>query len=96
MENVNLTLAARRAVRIAADSENNLPVVVVSGAMEPTRKGRGFRYETRGGTVISHPSAYSRRGWSNMVYRCSTRRVEVGIEWLTARGLVEGAVSAAA
>jgi hypothetical protein len=87
--NVNLTLAARRVVRNAADaSQNNLPVVAVEGDVVPTEKGHGFFYETRGGTRIDHPSAYSKHGWSNMVYRSSTRRVEVGRGWLVARGLV--------
>ena len=63
-----------------------MPVVVVTGDSEPTVLGRSFQYETKGGTVINHPSAYGKFGWSNMVYRHSTRRVEVGREWLSRRG----------
>jgi hypothetical protein len=28
-----------------------------------------WHYETRGGTIINHPSAYSKKGFSNMIYR---------------------------
>jgi hypothetical protein len=34
--------------------------------------------------LIFHPNAYARKGWSNMVYCPSTRRVEVGADWLRA------------
>lgn len=89
MTNVSLSIEARRAVRIAANaSRNNLPVEIVEGNSEPTEKGRSWHYETKGGTYIAHPSAYSKFGWSNMVYVGSTRRVEVGYGWLAARGLV--------
>lgn len=89
MTNANLTLAARRVVRSVADaSQSNLQIAVVEGDAAPTEKGHGWHYETRGGTRIDHPSAYSKHGWSNMVYCCSTRRVEVGYGWLVARGLV--------
>jgi len=37
-----------------------------------------------------HPSAYSRHGWSNMVYVGSTRRVEVGELWLEEARLYRG------
>jgi hypothetical protein len=63
-----------------------MPVVVVDGSAGPKVRGRGFQYETKGGTVIDHPSAYSKFGWSNMVYCHSTRRVEVGREWLRQQG----------
>lgn len=92
MTNVNLTIEARRIARNAANaSRNNLPVVVVDGSTEPVETGRSFRFETHGGAIISHPSAYAKKGWSNMVYRCSTRRVEVGIDWLLANGVTVAA-----
>lgn len=31
-------------------------------------KARSYRYKTRGGIEIYYPSAYSKKGWSNMVY----------------------------
>lgn len=77
-----LDLNTRRQVRRIANADNNLPVVVVPGNAAPTRKGSSYHWETRGGTRIMHPSAYSRKGWSNIVYCGSTRRVEVGQDWL--------------
>jgi hypothetical protein len=41
-----------------------------------------WHHETRGGTWVRYPSAYRRRGWSNLVYVCSTLTVYVGEEWL--------------
>lgn len=58
------------------------PVEIVEGSNPPRERGDSFHWETKGGTRIYHPSAYSRRGWSNMVYVGSSRRVEVGREWL--------------
>jgi hypothetical protein len=93
---VALSLTTRRTVREAADaSRPNLPVEVVDGASGPRECGHSWHYETRGGTRIDHPSAYARTGWSNMVYCHSTRRVEVGREWLVAHGLLPAATLAA-
>lgn len=46
-------------------------------------KRRSWHYETSGGSYIRHPSAYSKVGWSNMVY-CPAQRYTVtcGIDWL--------------
>ncbi len=57
------------------------PIVFRDGFDPPKRGGSSFHYETRGGRTISHPSAYSKRGWSNMVYVASTIRITVGIGW---------------
>lgn len=81
----SLTLAMRRAARKACGAWNNCHVEVIDGASEPEIAGESWHYETRCGRRIYHPSAYSRRGWSNMVYHCSTLRVVVGAEWF-ARG----------
>jgi len=75
----------RSYVRQAAQAESYRPITVVDGAQAPRPRGDSWHYETRGGTRISHPSAYSKSGWSNMVYCSSTSRVEVGREWLAAR-----------
>lgn len=66
------------------------PVCVVEGAGAPQRRGSDWHYETMGGSLIYHPSAYSRLGWSNMRYVGSTRRVEVGAAWLAAWRLAGG------
>jgi len=91
MTNVSLTIEARRIIRNAANaSRSNLPVKVVAGSSEPLECGRSWHYETKGGSYIRHPSAYSKFGWSNMVYCSSTRRIEVGHDWLVAQGLIAG------
>jgi hypothetical protein len=75
----------RRALRaLAGWPKTNIRVEVVPGQKGPTVRGNSWHYETRGGTVIDHPSAYSKLGWSNMIYVCSTIRVEIGSEWLEA------------
>jgi hypothetical protein len=93
---VALSLTARRTIREAADaSRPNLPVEIIDGDSAPRECGESWHYETRGGTVIAHPSAYARTGWSNMEYCPSTRRVEVGRQWLVAHGLLPAATLAA-
>ena len=77
-----ITLAVRRFVRQLAGAWNNCPVEVVPGSAEPRVTGDGWHYRTRGGRRIWHPSAYSRSGWSNMVYVGSTYAVTVGADWL--------------
>lgn len=68
------------------------PVHVVPGDCAPTLVGEGSHYRTRGGRRIYHPSAYSRSGWSNMVYFGSTARTEVGERWLAARAATVAAL----
>lgn len=60
----------------------SIPIVVIEGADFPKQKGTSYHYETRGGTIIYHPSSYSKTGWSNMVYMPSTNRIEVGKDWI--------------
>lgn len=60
---------------------------LIPGTQKPTVDGRrrSFRYETKGGRPIYHPSAYSKCGWSNMVYvRAEFFSVTVGIDWIAA------------
>jgi hypothetical protein len=80
MNVINLPL--KRLCRILTNSRYNMPVDVVSGEQSPRVTGQGYRYETRGGSPIFYPSAYSKKGWSNMVYCNSTISIEVGEEWL--------------
>ena len=81
---LTLSIVERRAMRDAADLDphDHPPVVVVEGDDAPRLTGQGAHYETKGGTWIRYPSAYGRKGRSNMVYCASTRRVEVGAGWL--------------
>lgn len=79
-----MTPAQRTAIRIAADlgAHVRYPVEIIPGDAAPRLVGHGWHYVTSGGTVIDHPGAYSRRGWSNMHYVPSTRRVTVGEGWV--------------
>ena len=81
---MTLTPIIRRKLRQIAGGRNNLPVLIdkFDTTKAPVVVGHGFFYATKGGSVIYHPSAYSKKGWSNMIYHCSTIHVEVGIEWL--------------
>jgi hypothetical protein len=62
-------------------NHKNIPIVLISGNSPPKLTGESFCWRTNGGTYISHPSAYSKVGWSNMNYCCSTLRIEVGENW---------------
>lgn len=73
---------ARRAAGL--NQHDHPPVAVRPGSAAPTLVGQRWHYEIRSGTWINHPHAYSRDGWSNMVYCPFTRRVEVGEDWLRA------------
>lgn len=84
-------LAARRAIRDAAGARRHRPIVVVAGAEPPATTGKSGGWYTLGGTPIMYASAYRKKGWSNMTYVCSSRRVSVGADWLRALALVGGA-----
>ena len=76
---------AIRQVRRALGVRANTTVVIDDYPnAAPRYLGHGWRYETRGGTIIQHPGAYRKHGWSSMVYVGSTLRVEVGSAWLKA------------
>lgn len=63
---------------------NTRIALCASPDVAPRYLGSGWRYETKGGTPIVHPSAYSKHGWSNMVYVYSTLRIELGSAWIKA------------
>ena len=65
-------------------------VVIVEGDQPPTKKGDGFHYTTRTGIPVRHPSSYAKIGWSSLCYHGSTRRIEVGLEWLISGGYAPG------
>ena len=72
-------LPAFRAARIAAAARANCHVRVVSGDVAPRLVGRSYYWTTPSGkTVVRHPNAYR---WPKL-YWPSTRRVEVGEEWI--------------
>jgi hypothetical protein len=81
-------------LRAQALAPRHVPVYVVDGSAAPVLTGEGYHYETRGGSRVYHPSAYAKRGWSNLVYCSSTISVEVGREWLAAKRIPVEAVTA--
>ena len=66
----------RQEIRRKFGATVHVPIVLAE-VDKPTIDGSYGGWFTKGGTPISHPSAYSRSGWSNMTYECSTRRILV-------------------
>ena len=54
----------------------------IDGFDEPKLVGKGFHWTTRTGIPVQHPSAYSKEGWSSLVYHASTYRITVGKGWV--------------
>jgi len=65
---------ARRVV----GAESHVPVVTGPGDALPVLKGDTWHFTTPGGKYIRYPNAYK---WPK-VYHASTRRVEVGEDWM--------------
>lgn len=58
---------------------SNITVVVLPGSEQrPKLVGESWHYETKGGQRMNFPSAYKKKGFSNVRYVASTRRIEVG------------------
>jgi hypothetical protein len=70
-----------RARKLLGDKSNRPVKIFSNESFEPRWAGESFHYETRGGQRIYYPSAYSKRGWSNMIYCYSTLHIEVGANW---------------
>jgi hypothetical protein len=69
-------------IRSQARAASHLPIAVVDGPSAPQELGeRGYWTTPSGRTIVRHPNAY---GYPTL-YHCSTRRVEVGRDWLAAR-----------
>lgn len=56
--------------------------IVSNGPLAPRIVGDRWCFRTMGGTVIQHPSAYRKKGFSNMMYDSDSRRCEVGAQWI--------------
>jgi hypothetical protein len=67
--------------------DTHVPVYVVDGHQPPKAYGARGGYFTHGGSRIAHPGAYAKKGWSNMIYICSTQKIKVGRQWLRDRGI---------
>ena len=55
--------------------------VIVNGKSPPIRKGSPGYYQTKTGKPVYYPNAY-RRAWGKPIYVHSTKRIEVGKDWL--------------
>lgn len=73
--------SGRRYIRNACKADSWVPINLINGNSAPKYVGNKHHYETSGGRMIYHPSAYSKSGWSNMRYVHSTLKVEVGSDW---------------
>ena len=82
------TIKNETLARWSCGESSSCPVEFLKGNQPPRLEGEESRYETRGGQRISHPSAYSRRGWSNMIYRSSTKRIIVGLKWIKKNSVI--------
>lgn len=77
----------RRMVReyLGVGKCNQIPVGITEPFQFPKLTGERGGYFTRGGVRITYPSAYGRKGRSNMVYRRDTRIITVGQPWIEIR-----------
>jgi hypothetical protein len=80
-----MTTYQKQIARRIAGAHSNCPIEVKDGNFQPYVAGQSYHYETKGGRVIHHPSAYRRFGWSNMAYVASTIHVVVGLQWIEDR-----------
>lgn len=76
--NKEIELAARKAVT----SKRGVPVEINNNVDRPRLTGRSGGWFTRGGTPVRYPGAYSKVGWSNLVYERSTLTVEIPKSWV--------------
>lgn len=77
-----IDISIKRAARKIAGASSNRTVTVVETGSVPKLVGESYCYRTRGGRQIYHPSAYSKHGWSNMVYHGSSICVETPKAWI--------------
>jgi hypothetical protein len=84
---VTTTLKQRKLVReYVGNASSTQPVIVVPGDQPPHWRGESYRWETRTGILVRHPTAYARVGWSSMIYIRSTLCLCVGATWLAHAG----------
>ena len=62
----------RRLIREKFGVSNSVPVIFEENIEKPTIEGYRGGWYTKGGARIRYPSAYSKKGMSNMVYKKST------------------------
>jgi len=67
---------------IVADYQTYCPIKIIESSDNPKLVGSSWGWYTRGGSYIRYPSGYARKGRSNMIYSPSTKKIEVGKDWL--------------
>lgn len=78
-----LTPSIRQSIRKSVGIRSTgVTVTIIPGNHRPKLWGEPGGWFTRGGKPIRYPSAYSKVGFSNMVYQCSTENITVGKQWL--------------
>jgi hypothetical protein len=78
-----ITRLQRRAIlRSANQPQANIAIEIIPGiALAPRNAGESYYWTTPSGkTIVRYPSAYRWPTW----YHASTRRVQVGEQWLAA------------
>lgn len=68
----------RRLIREKFGVPNSVPVIFDENIKESVLEGCRGGWYTKGGTRIRFPSAYSKIGMSNMVYKKSTLLIKAG------------------
>lgn len=73
----------RNLIRETAGNINARPLTIKlkNGKSPPEIVGESYCWKTIGGRDIYYPIAYSKRGWSSMVYHPSSLEIEVGMGW---------------
>lgn len=79
----------RRQVQMGAST---CSIVAVEGSSEPRVEGESYYYTNARGERIRHPNAY-RHAWGKPIYHCSTVRITVGRDWLSARRIPVAALA---
>lgn len=84
---VDNSVRLRSAIRVLLGTYNQarrnvVPITVLPPGETVGMVGQRGGHFTAGGARIAHPSAYAKRGWSNMRYKCSTLCIHVTPAWL--------------
>jgi hypothetical protein len=80
---LTITRLQRRAIlRSANQPQANIAIEIIPGiALAPRSVGESYYWTTPSGSICHHPSAY-RAHFGRPIYQASTRRVQVGSDWI--------------
>jgi hypothetical protein len=71
----------RTKIRAIFQVSSAVPVIVSNKVDRPAIFGSSGGWYTRGGNAVAYPSAYSKKGWSNLVYSASTKHILVPLSF---------------